>query len=258
MFFTLSKIIDFILLPITWIIALCLISLLAKSMQTKRIAGISALMIMIIGSNSFIVNKLISAYELPQITLKPTEHYPLGIVLGGGIIRSPQEDPQRINLAESADRCMQAALLYKSGKIDQILITGGNTSIGSFRIDRSNETASVKRLLIQLGIPSSDIMTETQAKNTHENARFSKRIVDSLGIKSPVLLITSAFHMRRAAACYAKVDLPVIPYAVDNKKKDTPLGILEMIIPSEGELQKLAVLIREMSGYLIYQMMGYA
>ena len=81
MFFTLSKIIDFILLPITWLIALSLISLLAKSINTKRIAGLSALGILLLGSNAYFVNKLISAYEMPQIRLKPTDHYPLATVL---------------------------------------------------------------------------------------------------------------------------------------------------------------------------------
>lgn len=258
MFFTLSKIIDFILLPITWLIALSLISLLAKSINTKRIAGLSALGILLLGSNAYFVNKLISAYEMPQITLKPTDHYPLAIVLGGGMIRPLQEDPNRINLAESSDRCLQAAMLYKSGKIDQILITGGNTSIGSLKIDESNETEQVKRLLIQLGIPDDRIVTETKSKNTRENAINSKKILDSMGIQKPVLLITSAYHMRRANACFEKINVPVIPYAVDNKKKDTPMGILEILMPSEKELNKLAILIHEMSGYLIYQFMGYA
>lgn len=258
MFFTLSKIIDFILLPITWLIALSLISLLAKSINTKRIAGLSALGILLLGSNAYLVNKLISAYEIPQIRLKPTDHYPLAIVLGGGMIRPLQEDPDRINLAESSDRCLQAAMLYKSGKIDQILITGGNTSIGSLKIDESNETEQVKRLLIQLGIPDDRIVTETKSKNTRENAIYSKRIIDSMGIQKPVLLITSAYHMRRANACFEKINVPVIPYAVDNKKKDTQQGILEILMPSEKELNKLAILIREMSGYLIYKIMGYA
>jgi len=36
------------------------------------------------------------------------------------------------------------------------------------------------------------------------------------------------------------------------------MGILEIIMPSEKELNKLAILIHEMSGYLIYKIMGYA
>ncbi len=258
MFFTLSKIIDFILLPISWIIACSLIAIFSKKRNWQRLAGLVGLFILLIGSNSFVVNSLYKAYETPQTILSPQAHYPVAVVLGGGMIHSKLEDPNRINVAESADRCLQAALLFKSGKIDQILITGGNTSIGKLKIDQANETMLVKQLLVDLGIPADSIIVETHAKNTHENALNTKKILTSRNIKSPILLITSAYHMRRAAACFAHEKIAYIPYAVDNKKKDSPLGVLDYIFPSERELHKLAILIHEMSGYLIYLLMGYA
>lgn len=258
MFFTLSKIIDFLLLPITWLIALSLITIISKNKKIKKIAGITVLCLLILGSNSYIVNKLFSFYELPQTSLEKKAYFPIAVVLGGGMIRSNQEDSSRINVGESADRFMQAVLLYKQGIIGRILITGGNTSIGNLKIDESNETAQVKRLLIDLGIPKDSILTEIEAKNTHENALYTKRILDAIQIKSPVLLITSAFHMRRAAACFQKEQINFIPYVVDSKKKDTPLSILECITPSERELAKFSYLIREICGYAIYQIMGYA
>jgi uncharacterized SAM-binding protein YcdF (DUF218 family) len=174
------------------------------------------------------------------------------------MIREIQEDVTRMNVGESADRFIQPVLLYKQGKIDRILITGGNTSIGKLKIDQSNETMQVKRILITLGIPAEIIYIETKARNTHENAVNSKRLIDSLHLKGPYLLVTSAFHMRRALACYNKSGVRCIPYVVDNKKKDTPMGVLECIIPSERELYKLSYLLREMFGLIIYQIMGYA
>ena len=256
MFFTLSKIIDFLLLPITWIIlSACLIAF-TKRQKIKTIAGFFLISLLILGSNTLIVNSLYSAYEIPQIQAKG--HYPLAIILGGGMIREPQEDHNRINIGESADRFMQAAILYKHGIVDQILITGGNTSIGNLKIDESNETEQVKRVLIEMGIPANKILLEKQAKNTYENARNCRVILDSLALKQPVLLITSAYHMRRSMACFSKQGIQVIPYAVDSKKKDTQLGVLECIIPSERELYKLSVLVRELFGFVIYRIMGYA
>lgn len=256
MFFTLSKIIDFILLPITWLIALTCLTLFAKKVKLKRTAGFCLLVILILGSNTWVVNGLFSAYELPQSEAKG--HYSLAIILGGGMIRANQEDKNRINVGESADRFLQPALLYKAGKVDQILITGGNTSIGSLKIDQSNETMQVKKILMALGIPEAKILVENQARNTHENAKFSKRMVDSLKIHGPILLVTSAFHMRRASACFTKEGLHCIPYVVDSKKKDTDLGVLECIVPSEKELYKLSYLLREMFGFIIYRIVGYA
>lgn len=256
MFFTLSKIIDFILLPITWIIVLALITLISKKPNRRKKSLIILISILLIGTNPFIVNRIYMGYELPQS--KIANHHKLAIILGGGMIRAKQEDPSRINISESADRFMQALLLFKKGKIDYILITGGNTSIGQLRKDETNETEQVRLLLIQLGIPNQRIIIEKNAKNTHENAVNSKRIVDSLQIHEPVLLITSAFHMRRASACFRKESIQIVPYVVDNKKKDTEIGILDCIIPSERELYKLSYLIREIVGLGIYKLMGYA
>ena len=256
MFFTLSKIIDFILLPISWIIVATGLALFSKNAKHKKRALISLLIILILASNTFFVNTLYYSYEMPQRELEG--HYSLAIILGGGMVKEQQEDVTRINVAESADRFLQPALLLKQGKVDKILITGGNTSIGNLKIDKSNETMQVKKLLIALGIPEEKIYTENLARNTHENAVNSKKIIDSLNIKGPILLVTSAFHMRRAVACFNKVGLKCTPYVVDSKKKDTQLGILESIIPSERELLKLSYLIREMVGFVIYRLMGYA
>jgi uncharacterized SAM-binding protein YcdF (DUF218 family) len=256
MFFTLSKIIDFILLPISWIILCACLVLFTKSLKIKKGAILSLLTILILASNTIVVNTLFSSYEMPQ--REANGHYPLAIILGGGMIREPQEDRMRINIAESADRFLQPLILYKQGKIDRILITGGNTSIGNLKIDQSNETMQVKRLLINLGIPANKIITENQARNTYENAVYSKKILDSMSIKGPILLVTSAFHMRRAAACFKKAGVTCIPYVVDSKKKDTRLGILECIVPSERELAKFSYLIREMFGYVVYRLVGYA
>ena len=256
MFFTLSKIIDFILLPISWIIALACLALFTKNSKWRKFASLSLLGILLIASNSLFVNTLFSAYEMPQTELR--DHYPVAIILGGGMIRANQEDPTRMNVGESADRFLQPALLYKQGKVDRILITGGNTSIGNLKIDQSNETAQVKRLLVALGIPNEKILTETLARNTHENAVNSKKMIDSLHLKGPFLLVTSAFHMRRSIACFTKIGINCTPYVVDSKKKDTDLGVLECIIPSEKELYKLSYLLREIFGFLIYRIVGYA
>ena len=52
MFFTLSKIIDFILLPITWLIALTCLTMFNKKVKFKRVAGFCLLGILILGSNT--------------------------------------------------------------------------------------------------------------------------------------------------------------------------------------------------------------
>jgi uncharacterized SAM-binding protein YcdF (DUF218 family) len=76
--------------------------------------------------------------------------------------------------------------------------------------------------------------------------------------REPILLITSAAHMRRSLACFEKVGLRPVAYPVDHKKKDSPMGVLEWLMPSENHLARFSQLVREVIGYLIYKLNGYA
>jgi uncharacterized SAM-binding protein YcdF (DUF218 family) len=73
-----------------------------------------------------------------------------------------------------------------------------------------------------------------------------------------MVLVTSAMHMPRAKACYTKEGFKVVVYPADIKKKDTPSGILDLVIPQERNLSKFAELIREMTGFVIYKVVGFA
>ena len=250
MFFTLSKIIDFILLPISWILISLILGIWRKN--TKMI--LLTLGMLLLFTNGFVVNQLYRMYEWPQTKL--TNKFTYGVVLGGGIIKSPQEDSTRINVGETADRMLQAILLYKAGTIQKIIITGGDTSIKGLRKDDIRETAQVGKFMRAMGVDSSDILLEEQARNTRENATYTKVLLKNTS--SPILLITSAAHMRRSMACFQKVGLNPVAYPVDHKKKDSPMGALELFMPSENHLARFSQLVREVCGLLIYKISGYA
>ena len=252
MFFTLSKIIDFILLPISWI----LISLIYGIWKKNTKILYATLGMLLLFTNGFFVNQLYRWYELPQTHLAPSQKFTYGVILGGGIIKTPQEDPDRINIGETADRMLQPILLYKSGTIKKIVITGGDTSIKGLRSDEIHETQQVAKFLLAMGVDSSDIIREEHARNTHENATYTQTILKHT--KEPILLITSAAHMRRSMACFQQVGLNPVAYPVDHKKKDSPMGVLEWLMPSENHLARFSQLVREVFGLLIYKLNGYA
>jgi uncharacterized SAM-binding protein YcdF (DUF218 family) len=171
MFFALSKIIDFILLPICWIIILLLISFFSKNQKLRNRSLLALLVILTLFSNPWFVNRSYISYEQPTISLLKNENYTWAIVLGGGMIRpSDADQSDKINVGETADRFIQPILLYKAGKIKKILITGGNTSIGKLKVDKGHETNDVKQLMISMGVNPKDIYMETKARNTRENA----------------------------------------------------------------------------------------
>jgi uncharacterized SAM-binding protein YcdF (DUF218 family) len=258
MFFALSKIIDFILLPICWIFILLLISSLTKSQKSRKRSLLSVLVILTLFSNPWFVNRLYVFYEQPTISLLQSENYTWGIVLGGGMIRPGDEDQSdKINVGETADRFIQPILLYKAGKIKKILITGGNTSIGKIKVDKGHETSDVRQLMISMGVNPKDIYMETKARNTRENALYSAQKLKNYIKSEEVLLITSAMHMPRSIRCFEKVGFKVKAYPVDKKGSKNESGLLDLLTPSDQNLSRTSQLIREISGLIIYMIMGY-
>lgn len=256
MFFALSKIIDFILLPICWLFILLILGLFQKNNFRKNIIFSLSILLLFLFTNPTFVNQLFKWYEYPQTQLNAHQKYTWGIVLGGGMVHAGDTTGGRIHVGDTGDRFAQPILLYQKGIIKKILITGGNTSIGQLKIDHGHESADVKKLMISYGVRENDIFLEIQAKNTRENAIYSSDKL--LNFKQDtVLLITSAAHMRRSIGCYKKVGFKIKPYPVDFEQRYGQPGFLDSWMPHEGNMYKLAQIIREMFGFVVYKIMGY-
>jgi uncharacterized SAM-binding protein YcdF (DUF218 family) len=248
MFFILSKIIDFFLQPLCWIFILLGVAYFSK--YTKRFILITVAALVLF-SNGWFVNQCYLAYESPQVKLN--HNYQWCIILGGGMMRAGEG----YRTGEMADRFIQPLLLYKKGIVKKLFITGGNVNIKGLKIDETQESKKVKEVLIAMGVNEKDIYLEEKARNTHENAVYTKQMLKPF-LKERMVLVTSAVHMPRAKACYVKEGFLIDMYPADIKKKDTPSGILDLVIPQERNLSKFAELIREMTGYIIYSIVGFA
>lgn len=204
-------------------------------------------------TNPFIVNELLKLWEKDVKPVAQTAHHDIGIVLGGIIdIKPPTKD--RIYFSGGADRLLQAIWLYDKGKIDKILITGGAAAVVG---DKIPEAPMLKKFLLICGIPEDDIYVEAEARNTHENALFSSELIEKRAPDAELLLITSAFHMRRAEACFNKVNLEVTPFPVDYVSATRSFMPQQLFIPSADALGKWETLLHEIVGFLGYQLMGY-
>ncbi len=248
MFFILSKILDFLLQPLCWIFLLLGFAYFTRF--SKRLIAITIALLLVM-TNGWFVNQCYLAYETPQTTLK--KPYQWCIILGGGMMRSGEG----YRTGETADRFVQPLLLYKKGMVKKLLITGGNVNIKGLKIDDTQESKKVKEVLIAMGVAENDIYLDENARNTHENATYTKKMLAPY-LAQEMVLVTSAMHMPRAKACYIKEGIRVVVYPADIKKKDTPSGILDLVIPQERNLSKFAELIREMAGFVIYKVVGFA
>lgn len=119
------------------------------------------------------------------------------------------------------------------------------------------ESDIIVKVLLQSGIPMNDIIIENQSRNTYENAIFSTEILHQNFPDSKVLLITSAFHMRRSLACFRKAGMILDPYPVDKKARHETITPDRIFLPDPGCLIYWDILIHEWIGMVTYKIQGY-
>ena len=253
MFFILSKILAFLFTPIIWIIALLLTSLIAKDVKRKKRTLLTAAILLLFLSNSFLFDEVMRLWEIPAARYTDLQpEYDAGIILSG--VLSYDHSFDRLQFNRRNDRLMQAIELYKTGRIKKLFFTGGS---GSLVYRDKMESQLVKRFLTSIGIPEKDIIIEDESNNTHENAQYSIVILMRNFNIGKYLLITSAFHMRRAVACFNKQEIAVTPYSVDRYSGPRKYQFHHLFIPNSETLFNWDSLIHEIVGYLVYKMIGY-
>ncbi|HOK51366.1 MAG TPA: YdcF family protein [Bacteroidales bacterium] len=249
LFFALSKILFFLISPMTWIGLLLLLSIAIKRRDLGRKIGIISLLVFLFFSNMAIQNSVMRWWEIetpPASAIK--QSYTYAIVLGGMSECNPATG--KLIVERSIDRILQAVILYKAGKVKKIIITGGS---GKLLNQSIKEATDIKNFCIQLGIPSEDILTETESRNTYENAKFTKKLFSFKTEK--VLLITSAIHMRRSMAIFKKAG-----YQFDILSTDplaTPLEVDDYFLPEAKALDNWTIILKEWAGFIAYKLVGY-
>ena len=256
MFFILSKVLTYLILPVSLLALLLLISLLSPKGKVKRGSFILFCILFFLFTNPFVANQLITWWEVPATSIQELESsYDAAIILTGvtDIDKEPQD---RVHLNKGADRIMHTVQLYKLGKVPLIIVSGGSGKIISK--NEPSEAEQIKKVLLVSGVPEQHILLETRSRNTYENARFTTQLLEDKELsKDNLLMVTSAFHMRRALACFLHAGISPQPYSTDFYSFDpkfTPEGLL---IPTDEAIIVWKKLISEWVGYLIYDVVGY-
>ena len=87
-------------------------------------------------------------------------------------------------------RVRQGCALYRKGDVRALILTGGGAT-GQVR-----EAAVMRRLALEEGIPASALHLEDQSRDTGENARFVRPLLERLGARR-VTVVTDGFHAFR-------------------------------------------------------------
>lgn len=251
MFFILSKVLFFILSPSSWIIGLLIYALWTKNPKRKKQAIIANLTLFLVVTNTFLSQHFIGMWEYEKQNIATLETYEVGILLGGYTLEM-RKDYDFTSLSKAGNRLIQTVELYAAGKIKKIMLSGGNGTLGS---DFEEATSSLK-LLQKMGVKRQDILFEKKSRNTYENAVYSAEVLNEKYPNGKFLLITSAFHQRRALACFKKQNLNCDAFCADVKSQ-VNIPILKTIAPNTENIELWKITLKEMVGYVVYKMKGY-
>lgn len=259
MFYFFSKTIYYFITPAGWLFCTLLAAYFLKDARLRRrFTGIS-LMLFWLAGNGFLTNELLKGWEIgPQPVPQKTDGIRVGVVLTGGMINGLADvKPVRPVLGHEADRVGQALWLYKNGYIQKILISGGQGNL-LFQTPAINDEGQMVAAFLQTaGVPASDIVLERNSKNTRENAAFSQPILARQFNTNRCVLITSAWHMRRAMACFAKEGMIVTPFPTGFLAEKTSHSLGNYLLPNEKSFNDTFWVLREVVGYLTYWVVGY-
>ncbi|HEY9125228.1 MAG TPA: YdcF family protein [Bacteroidales bacterium] len=248
MFFILSKLLFFLINPIVWVLSLIVTGLLLK--KRKEAFYLSAAILLFIFSNAGIfqfVSKKWEIESLPADSVK--KHYTYAVVLGG--MASGNTENGKMLFGESIDRILQAIILYKQGKIDTIFITGGSGLVWG---QSKKEAPIIRKFCTDMGVKENCILIEDQSRNTHENAIMTKALLNSC--QGRILLITSAFHMRRSMGCFKKSGFE-FDILSTNPLCRNQLYLDDYFIPKTEIIEKWGILLKEITGSIVYKLAGY-
>lgn len=245
-----------LLLPVIWVLGILFWAALTKKAARRRRLTWIGISLFVLFSNEWAVTQVFRWWEYP---VKPISSYQgpydVAVVLGGftDLAKQPRD---RVYLSQGADRLMHAVYLYRMGKVKHILATGGSGILNFQGI--ASEAERIHQVMLTCQVDSNHIWLESKSKNTYENALFSAPILRKHFPDGRILVFTSAFHCRRAQACFEKQGLKVEMFPVDFRYYDNYFNAEKTFIPNDGAWAKWSLIIHELAGYIMYKIQGYA
>jgi uncharacterized SAM-binding protein YcdF (DUF218 family) len=253
-FFVLSKTLDLLVAPITWIVVLALLGVPFRRRRElprwRRFAPLAAAVLTLVLSHELVSNALVRSLEAPPIrTYRSDVTYDAVVLLGGVIDERASQTYGERALNESVERLTTTYDLLRTDKARFAIVSGASEPREGIDVVEAN---ALRDQLVAWGIASERVIVEDKAKNTRENAVESARIVRERGFDH-VVIVTSAFHMPRALGCFRAVGLDVDTLPVDFRGHERWTTWL----PRARYLDDSTMAIREWTGRAVYRIRGY-
>ncbi|MGW2081967.1 YdcF family protein [Streptomyces sp. NPDC001939] len=145
-----------------------------------------------------------------------------------------------------------AVALYKRGIAPLLVFTGATSPTTRERMPRG-EAVHYQERALELGVDSSAVLVEPRARNTGENIRFSRDLLEEAGIEvSSVLLVSKPYEERRAYATARRL-WP----EVEIVSTSTPMTLDEYVGSIQDARLVIDMLVGALQRLLVYPDQGF-
>ena len=249
--YLLSKFLPLIFSPLGIVLLLLLIFIFTK--RKKFIY--SAFFLLFAFSNGILTEGLLRYLEYPWVRQDYKDlKYSDGIVVLSSGRHLPPGNSKIIEWYDP-DRFISGVNLYKANKSNKLIFTGGANPYAS---NIPPEGDIYIKEAISMGIPKENLFTTGPVFNTLQEAKAINKLLNNEfnSSQKKIILVTSAFHMKRAKKLFEREGMNVIPYPVDFKSSKNFVSKLITPIqwmPSANNLSASSMAVREIIGRIIYR-----
>lgn len=180
------------------------------------------------------------------------------VVLSGGRIVAP--GPAAVSEWADADRFYAGVELFHAGKGPVLIFTGG---WAPWEPNAKPEGEILIDYAKALGVPATRLFTTGPVVNTAQEASAVAVLLDKLKIaredrdaKFRILLVTSAFHMKRAQLLFERAGLHAIPFPVDFQVSAGRTLSTFDFLPDARALSQTERACREIYGRIFYYLLS--
>lgn len=245
MAFVLRKALTFLALPLGLIALLLLAGLLTR----KRPLTGAALVLLYLVAIPFTSDRLIGLLEerYPPVAIEACPPAEAIAVLGGAVADLGRSSPE---WTEAVDRFEQGVALHRARKAPRLIFGGGPLSWVGNNYTEGDAMAAAAR---SHGVPAEAIRVVRDVGNTAGEAAGVAMLARAEGFRR-IILVTSAFHMPRAALLFRRQGLEVIPFPADYQVvKRRPVTLLSFL-PQATAVRNSEAAFKELYGLLYYRL----
>lgn len=252
MTFVLQKILWFLVLPPASPAALILLGLVLIDRRRRTgkalvLTGLALLYLLSLGHTADVLVKPLEQASSP-ITMDRT---PVGadavVVLGGGSIDLAWLGADATPNAETSSRLITGVVLARKLGVPLVLSMGNGEPFAT----AVNDADVMADTAAALGMPRNRIVVENRSRNTVENAHAVRKLIAG----NTIVLVTSAYHMKRAKTMFAKRGFSVLAapaYFLGQSRRCSPVSL----IPRAGDLAHSSTAIAEWASLVWWSIRG--